>query len=166
MGFGSSAPPAAQLRTLGCANPCSHRLLPTSLFPSNLIHRGWALSAHGCFSGHSRAFRGTKLTGVTRAIRGPGLTGRASNRPWALGSNGTRITSIFEQSATQPNKPMNRSVNSLIHLTLGAVWRHTVSLRSGPVSAVATRLLPIRYAATAVGKRVGEMAILGLSYGL
>lgn len=43
-----------------------------------------------------------------------------------------------------PNKALNRTVNSSVQLTLGAVWRHTPVAGSGPVSAVASRLTPIR----------------------
>jgi hypothetical protein len=43
-----------------------------------------------------------------------------------------------------PNKPMNRSGNSLIQLTVGAIWRHNQAAGSEPVSAVAARLSPIR----------------------
>lgn len=42
---------------------------------------------------------------------------------------------------------MNRSDNSSFHLTLGAVWRHSQVAGSEPVSAVAARLSPIRWAA-------------------
>ena len=42
-------------------------------------------------------------------------------------------------------KLLNRSVNSSLQLTLGAVWRHTVSVRPDLVSAVATQLSPVRY---------------------
>ena len=43
-----------------------------------------------------------------------------------------------------PNKALNRTVNSSAQLTLGAIWRHTLVAGSGPVSAVASRLTPIR----------------------
>jgi len=59
------------------------------------------------------------------------------------------------------NKPMNQSVNSSIQLALGAIWRHTGSLRSGPVSAVASRLTPIRYAAESV--TIGRLLITVLA---
>jgi hypothetical protein len=34
------------------------------------------------------------------------------------------------------NKPLQRTINSSVQLTLVAVWRHTVSAGSDPVSAV------------------------------
>jgi hypothetical protein len=45
---------------------------------------------------------------------------------------------------------MNRSGNSLVQLTLGATWRHNQVAGSEPVSAVAARLVPIRWADTTV----------------
>jgi hypothetical protein len=48
---------------------------------------------------------------------------------------------------TPPNKALNRTVNSSVQLTLGAVWRHTWLAGSEPVNAVASRLTPIRWAA-------------------
>lgn len=41
---------------------------------------------------------------------------------------------------------MNRTVNSSLQSTLVAVWRHSWAAGLGPVSAVASRLMPIRYA--------------------
>lgn len=54
-----------------------------------------------------------------------------------------------------PNKPLNRPGNSSVQLTLGAVWRDTSMVGSEPVSAVASRLTPIRWAARR-GYRLGS----------
>jgi predicted ATPase len=43
---------------------------------------------------------------------------------------------------------LNRTVNSSVQLTFGAIWRHNQEAGSRPVSAVASRLTPIRYAAS------------------
>jgi hypothetical protein len=44
-------------------------------------------------------------------------------------------------------KALNRSVNNSVQLTLGANWRHNQVLGSGPISAVASGLTPIRWTA-------------------
>jgi hypothetical protein len=38
-----------------------------------------------------------------------------------------------------PNKALQRTINRSVQLTLVAVWRHTVSAGSDPISAVAGR---------------------------
>jgi hypothetical protein len=38
-----------------------------------------------------------------------------------------------------PNKALQRTSNSFVQLTLVAIWRHTVSIGSDPVSTVAGR---------------------------
>ena len=45
------------------------------------------------------------------------------------------------------NKALHWTVNSSAQLTRDAAWRHNQAIESGPVSAVAARLLPIRWAA-------------------
>ncbi len=39
---------------------------------------------------------------------------------------------------------LNQTANSCVELTLGGIWRHTVSAGSEPVSAAASRLTLIR----------------------
>jgi len=49
--------------------------------------------------------------------------------------NGARPSS----KKSPPNKALNRTGNSSVQLTLGAIWRHTSVAGSEPVSAVAGR---------------------------
>ncbi len=62
--------------------------------------------------------------------------GRALSDIIWVSQNGFPASGSHEGSA---NQPLQRTTNSSDQLTLVAIWRHTVSTRSGPVSAVAGR---------------------------
>ncbi len=85
-----------------------------------------------------------ELTGKRlEAVAWPLIRGLFVSNSVSSAAQQLRFTPLLGSLAALP-KPLQRTSDSSVQLTLGGVWRHTLATGSDPVSALAGRLSPIR----------------------